>query len=531
MATRVVEWKKPYTWWQAIDIDENKVISLRLRDENNLIIYDEWDDEIYVDLQLDDEITPVSAFPVWVNTGRVIVDNGWDKTWTIIVAKTTSGDNIKLLYADDWTLWMDNWTWTFKQIYFKADVDLIIQAIQSQIDALSGLGKFLSLWDGETWEPISFPLSVPYDYHTWDWFMINNVDNTTNYRPDWAEYDGTASSTVETEAIEIWDVYIYDGNLWLLQKNWWGWGSAVLFSQVLWDPYSNTNLATALNAKQDTLTAWTNIQISNNVISATWWDVLVSSQANNIFTSWMKIWGWTQSDYQSLTPDSNTAYLLLADQPTPPSPWWQPWVNTLVYCPLNSTDTYTDQSGNNVQTTSSWVSFWTYQWVDCAYFDFNWSHKILIPAIAWTFPYMTMSVWSYMTNNDAVTQIFMIEWWNTNLSLQPSSSWQLQSQTYDGADHYVTDGNGLNAWHHNLVVWDNWTSYFYVDWQLIWSDSGSSITGMYISDGALWWHAQNNANIFAYWWYLSEAILEDKARTAQEVADYYNQTKWNYWIS
>ena len=130
MATRVVEWKKPYTWWQAIDIDENKVISLRLRDENNLIIYDEWDDEIYVDLQLDDEITPVSAFPVWVNTGRVIVDNGWDKTWTIIIAKTTSGDNIKLLYADDWTLWMDNWTGTFKQIYFKSDVDALLLALR-----------------------------------------------------------------------------------------------------------------------------------------------------------------------------------------------------------------------------------------------------------------------------------------------------------------------------------------------------------------------------------------------------------------
>ena len=214
-----------------------------------------------------------------------------------------------------------------------------------------------------------------------------------------------------------------------------------------------------------------------------------------------------------------------------PSAWWQPWVNTLLYCPLNSTDTYTDQSGNNVQTTSSWVSFWMYQWVDCAYFDFKWSHKILIPAIAWTFPNMTMSVWSYMTNNDAVTQIFMTEWNNTNLSLQPSSSWQLQSQTYDGTDHYITDGNGLNAWHHNLIVWDYWTSYFYVDWQLIWGNSGSSITNMYISDGALWWHSQNNSSIFAYWWYLSKAILEDKTRTAQEISDYYDQTKADYWIS
>ena len=280
MATRVVEWKKPYTWGKAIEIDENKVISLRLRDENNLIIYDEWDDEIYVDLQLPDEITPTDAFPVWITTGRVIVDNGWDVQGTIIVAKTTSGDNIKILYADDGKLYMDNGTWSFKQIYFKADVDLIVDSLQAQIDVLSGLGKFLSLWDCATGEPISFPLETPYEYSTWDWYMINNIDNTTNYRPSWTEYDETASSTVETDWVNIWDVYIYDGTVWLLQKNaWWGWGS-VTFAQILWQPTDNTNLATALNAKQDTLTAWTNIQISNNVISATGWaEIVYATQA------------------------------------------------------------------------------------------------------------------------------------------------------------------------------------------------------------------------------------------------------------
>ena len=134
MATRVVEWKKPYTWWEAIDIDQNKVISLKLRDENNLIIYDSWDDEIYVDLQLPDWITPTDAFPVWVTTGRAVVADWWDLAGTIICAKTTSGDNIKLLYADDWTLWIDNWTWTFKQIYFKADVDALLLALRNYID-------------------------------------------------------------------------------------------------------------------------------------------------------------------------------------------------------------------------------------------------------------------------------------------------------------------------------------------------------------------------------------------------------------
>ena len=64
MATRIVEWKKPYTWWKAITVDENKVISLNLREENNLIIYDAWDDEIYVDLQLPDWITPLDVVVV-----------------------------------------------------------------------------------------------------------------------------------------------------------------------------------------------------------------------------------------------------------------------------------------------------------------------------------------------------------------------------------------------------------------------------------------------------------------------------------
>lgn len=42
------------------------------------------------------------------------------------------------------------------------------------------------------------------------------------------------------------------------------------------------------------------------------WDVMVSSQAGNILTSWMKIWAWTESDYSNLgSYDSNTVYLTI----------------------------------------------------------------------------------------------------------------------------------------------------------------------------------------------------------------------------
>lgn len=294
MTVRAVEWKKPYTWWIAIEVTEDKVINLRLRDENNLIIWDEWDNEIYVDLQLPDWIKPTDAFPVWITTGRVLVADDWDVTGTIICAKTTSWDNIKVLYGDDNKLYVDNGTGLFKEVSFKADVDLAIQTLRAYVDqqlalkqdlliagnnitidqnnvisaTLSASSRFLSLWDCETWMPISFPnTTLPFEYETGDHYLVENVDATTNYRPDWTEFDWTASTTVETEDVAIWDMYYFDWASWLLQQNH---DPEVSFSQIAWQPTDNTNLATALNGKQNTLTAGANITIdANNEISAT----------------------------------------------------------------------------------------------------------------------------------------------------------------------------------------------------------------------------------------------------------------------
>jgi len=191
MATRVVEWKKPYTWWKAITVDENKVISLNLRDENNLIIYDAWDDEIYVDLQLPDEVMPTDAFPIWITTGRAVVDNWWDLAGTIIIAKTTSGDMIKVLYADNWTLWLDNWTGTFKQIYFKADVDALLLALRNYID--------WELAKKQNWVSSDTAPSNPSEWDLW-------YDTTNSAMKVW---DWTAWQSVGT-GWGGWDVLVSD---------------------------------------------------------------------------------------------------------------------------------------------------------------------------------------------------------------------------------------------------------------------------------------------------------------------------------
>ena len=526
MTVRAVEWKKPYTWGTAIEIDENKVISLRLRDENNLIIYDAWDNEIYVDLQLPDWIRPLDAFPVGVTTGRVLVADDWDKTGTIICAKTTSGDNIKVLYADDWTLWIDNWTWIFKQIYFKADVDLIIQAIQNQIDALSGLGKFLSLWDGETWMPISFPLSTPYEYHTWDWYMINVVDNTTNYRPNWTEFDGTASSTVETQATEIWDVYIYDWSTWLLQKNGWWWGSAVLFSQVLWDPYSNTNLATALNAKQDELTAWTNIQISNNVISATWWSDIVYA---------------TQAEYNALLPWALTDGKHYFIYSTDGGGWWQPWVNTLVYMPIDSSDTAStvyDHSSNNTDFTWYWTADYDTLTSWKRVINLTWSNGIYIDSALVTAQPVTINLWLYrdwnQSNDGNVFANQQDRWW---MCVAWFSNSQLAS-FYDQNGSLVWFNNKYSTsdqtWYNVAITFDSNTLTMYVNWTQYTQNSWNSCDFSSVDATSFWFtrHAWGSSYNRRYMtWKMWDLIVESKVWTATEISDYYDSSKWQYGIS
>lgn len=121
--------------------------------------------------------------------------------------------------------------------------------LNNKIADLFGLGKFLSVWDATTWLPDSFPLTTPYTYSTWDYYLVWTVSSATppvNYRPTWSSYTWTASSTPETDELEVWDIYIYDGSAWLLQSNHW---KSVSFANLAWDAMDNANLSWYLNVK------------------------------------------------------------------------------------------------------------------------------------------------------------------------------------------------------------------------------------------------------------------------------------------
>ena len=354
MATRIVEWKLPYTWWTGIGIDTNKVISLLLREENNLIMVN-GDNEIYTDLQLAVNITPTDDFPVGVTVWKVLETDWWDQNGLLLNRKTTSGDYARWLYWADWELYFDWGTWERKQVYYSSEVqelftelrgelatvafswdynDLInrpaflqVQAdwteadntspayiknkptiptvnnatltiqknwtavatftansstnatanitvpnvinnltststsdalsanqgyvLDQKIQDLQSIGRFLSLWNAATGQPISFPLATPYNYMTWDYFLVETVSTAStpvNYKPSGVQYTWAASTTVETDEVEVWDLYIYDGTVWLLQINH---GKTVSFANLAGSPSDNAALDSALDAKAD----------------------------------------------------------------------------------------------------------------------------------------------------------------------------------------------------------------------------------------------------------------------------------------
>lgn len=143
------------------------------------------------------------------------------------------------------------------------------KSLQDQLDNLSARGRFLALWNCATGLAQSNPPESPYTYKTGDYFIIGTVasGSGTNYRPSGSSYTtGVASTTVETEEVSVDDVYYYDGTNWRLQINS---GKSTTFATIAGSPYDNTNLASALNAKQDELVEGTGIAIdsSTNIIS------------------------------------------------------------------------------------------------------------------------------------------------------------------------------------------------------------------------------------------------------------------------
>lgn len=276
------------------------------------------------------------------------------KNWTAVDTFTTNATsnksiNITMTKSDVWLGNVDNTSDANKPI--STATQGAINDLQWQINDLKALGKFLSLWDASTWLPISFPEAVPYTYSTWDYYLVETVGTGTNYRPNWASYTWTASSTAETDELEVWDLYIYDGTTWLLQINHW---KTVSFANLAGQPSDNTALANALNAKANSsdlatvATSWAYSDLSWTPVLAT---VATSGSYDDLtnkptIPAWQVQSDWTQTtttavDYIKNKPTLATvatswSYNDLSNKPTIPT--------------VNNATLTIQQNGTNVQT-------------------------------------------------------------------------------------------------------------------------------------------------------------------------------------
>ena len=94
--------------------------------------------------------------------------------------------------------------------------------LQDQINQLTWLNKFLSTWDCTTGLPVTDPSATPFTYTSGNYYLVATVawEWGTNYKPHWNTFTPwVASTAVETNEVNVNDMYIFDWTQWILQVN------------------------------------------------------------------------------------------------------------------------------------------------------------------------------------------------------------------------------------------------------------------------------------------------------------------------
>lgn len=206
---------------------------------------------------------------------------------------------------------------------------------------------------------------------------------------------------------------------------------------------------------------------------------------------------------------------------------WKPWSNTVAYYPLTSTTTVNDQSWNNRNLTNSWVTFWTYKWIDCAYS--NMQSLLYNSSFVTNIQNLTISVRAYYVSNNNYGGDYnqMIwRWWGSSENFWPyidiPQGRQLRCSPWWIGTIYPANNS---KWMHVIVTYNGSNIIkLYVNWVLNATNSSANIPS--------WTNLRIWGRDWYHWWYgwLSEFIVETKVWTDAEILDYYNNTKSNYWL-
>lgn len=573
MTVRAVEWKKPYTWGTAIEITEDKVINLLLREANNLLQVN-GDNELYCDLQLNDELRPTDDFPVGVTTGRIVEDNGWDRTGTILCAKTTSWDNVKLVYTDEGEIWIDNWTGTFKKLYLASEVDDLLSELESELkDYVDNKSTFkpypaefvtnlttaqfltsienqdlpvgnvylwqVSLSDMPVWvnvqaevEVYIYPQNIVYcimrsaEVVPYVW-QVNSYSNRW-WEPIANQYTGSSAPLNPTEWMIWYDttndvLKTYDGTQW--NEVWWN-------QWVAWWSITGTlsdqiDLQNALDWKQDVLQAWNWITISST--SQQRWrrsasTLSISIDTDVVATQWEIVWkedtltAWANVDiYEAPVYEIITVNDMMGP--------CQPWFHVPTYNEWDNIDT-------------AWYNLWA--WVSSSN---SFISKYLKLPLAWYRANDTWTVWNVETRWYYWMCIHgQYNWWASYRIIRPERAFS--TSHYDSlwlsirpfkdtpvapdSDWTVLyQGSWSAGIFHNPDLWlisisSNWTTWYTIADKNIWATVVWNDWDTLSAENCWWFFQRWNNYMFPRIWSVT---------TSSSTVDASSYWPWNYYSS
>lgn len=201
---------------------------------------------------------------------------------------------------------------------------------------------------------------------------------------------------------------------------------------------------------------------------------------------------------------------------------WQPWANTLIYCPLTSD--YTDHSWNsntiNIKHTPTLTTYWG---VACAYLD----QLVCLYTDILSLTTYTMSVWVNHQWGKWREWVILVQWKNT--WVWSGVRWWLYQSKFTASIvnvGYSTQYTVNYTWWH-LVTFTRNGNNFKMYWDGVYK---GTYNDTYTSDYRFWindFYNFDNAN-HQWKWYYSNWIVENKVRTDTEISDYYNLTKSTY---
>lgn len=225
--------------------------------------------------------------------------------------------------------------------------------------------------------------------------------------------------------------------------------------------------------------------------------------------------------------------------------WWKPWANTLIYYDFETANWSNVPNlwtlGSTYDWVATWVTFSTLtSWKKVANYTSNTRTNGIVTSATMNAPSeFTIAFWiNWPSSNTGRTGCFG---WSSS-----SAELDIQFNAVGKIDTFVYNNGWIWEWKNNTTVLDgNW---HFICWTY---DSTNkyiiSLDNSNLAFTNVEWNINNAPNVNWFnvkvwktgnnsfdWSWIGQVwcfIIEDKARTAQEKLDYFNQTKWDYWIS